>query len=390
MLVHQIVSEQEINYRSMGILNQIPNGTTTTVQGSVGGQPTQITLTKNASGWVPDQSGTIRGQGQSRIRVITGRNVSGQLSARLTQGAFTQLGITPSVSLNIPRGQPHDIIPEKYRGGRVTWLEYDAEGNASRKTGTLDDFESEYKRRASRGGAVGAKYQAETDRIRKSVSENTEKWRKRYMWGALALHAYIGIDMALQYWNNTSTRKARLLMFVEAGAMTRAEYELEYKRYKRDQQAILYEGIESLGVSALVGSLFARAGTARFLAGAAKVGRAGAKLPRWSLPTLIGWAAGVAATVGLEWLLDKMEYRTFYAMFKDLIKTFDQSAGEAHDPSLLPDAVRNAEPLSQEEMDELADRMLQAVESGELDMEGVESAEDVEKVMQDFRNLYAN
>lgn len=374
----------------MGILNQIPNGTTTTVQGSVGGQPTQITLTKNSSGWVPDQTGEIRGQGQSRIRVVTGRNVSGQLSARLTQGAFTQLGITPSVSLNIPRGQPNDIIPEQYRGGRVTWLEYDAEGNASRKTGTLDDFESEYKRRASRGGAVGAKYQAETDRIKNSVRNNTAKWRKAYMWGALVLQGAIGIDMAMQYWNNTSTRKARLLMFVEAEAMTRAEYELEYKRYKREQQAILYEGIEALGVSVLVGSLFARIGTARFLSGAAKVGRAGAKLPRWSLPTLIGWAAGVAATVGLEWLLDKMEYRTFYAMFKDLIKTFDESAGEAHDSSLLPDAVRNAEPLSQEEMDELADRMLEAVESGELDMEGVESAEDVERVMQDFRNLYAN
>lgn len=374
----------------MGILNQIPNGTTTTVQGSVGGQPTQITLTKNSSGWVPDQTGEIRGQGQSRIRVVTGRNVSGQLSARLTQGAFTQLGITPSVSLNIPRGQPNDIIPEQYRGGRVTWLEYDAEGNASRKTGTLDDFESEYKRRASRGGAVGAKYQAETDRIKNSVRNNTAKWRKAYMWGALVLQGAIGIDMAMQYWNNTSTRKARLLMFVEAEAMTRAEYELEYKRYKREQQAILYEGIEALGVSVLVGSLFARIGTARFLSGAAKVGRAGAKLPKFSLPTLIGWAAGVAATVGLEWLLDKMEYRTFYAMFKDLIKTFDESAGEAHDSSLLPDAVRNAEPLSQEEMDELADRMLEAVESGELDMEGVESAEDVERVMQDFRNLYAN
>src|SRR6056300_1468986 len=335
MLVHQIVSEQEINYRSMGILNQIPNGTTTTVQGSVGGQPTQITLTKNSSGWVPDQTGEIRGQGQSRIRVVTGRNVSGQLSARLTQGAFTQLGITPSVSLNIPRGQPNDIIPEQYRGGRVTWLEYDAEGNASRKTGTLDDFESEYKRRASRGGAVGAKYQAETDRIKNSVRNNTAKWRKAYMWGALVLQGAIGIDMAMQYWNNTSTRKARLLMFVEAEAMTRAEYELEYKRYKREQQAILYEGIEALGVSVLVGSLFARIGTARFLSGAAKVGRAGAKLPKFSLPTLIGWAAGVAATVGLEWLLDKMEYRTFYAMFKDLIKTFDESAGEAHDSSLL-------------------------------------------------------
>ena len=62
MLVHQIIAEQTINFRSVDILKQIPDGTTVERPArNLSGRPTTITLTKNGNVWEPNASGTITG-----------------------------------------------------------------------------------------------------------------------------------------------------------------------------------------------------------------------------------------------------------------------------------------------------------------------------------------
>ena len=389
MLVHQIIAEQTINFRSVDILKQIPDGTTVERPATnLSRRPTTITLTKNGNVWEPNASGTITGDGQAKIKVVKGRAVSGKLSGTLTQQAFSKLGITPQVKLSIPKGDPHNIKPETpYKRGRVTWLQYDAEGNATRKTGSLDQFDAEYKRRAKLNVSVGKQYASETYNLKQQTLRRSKWFRTSYMGLAWLAAGYTAYDMFGTYWNNTGDKKARLMYMVNDGYMDQQDFKIVYQQYKKEQLAILFSGVESVGVSLLVGAIVARVGTARALSVAAQIGRAGGKLPRFSLPTLIGWGIGVAATVGAEYLLGKMERDTFYQMFIDWAKGDDEAVGDQFDQSNLPADLPQHKPLSQEDMQELADSLKEKVKNKEINEPGVSDPKDVDRVMKNFRNL---
>jgi hypothetical protein len=74
-------------------------------------------------------------------------------------------------------------------------------------------------------------------------------------------------------------------------------------------------------------------------------------------------------------------------MFIDWAKGDDEAVGDQFDQSNLPADLPQHKPLSQEDMQELADSLKEKVKNKEIDEPGVSDPKDVDRVMKNFRNL---
>lgn len=269
-----------------------------------------------------------------------------------------------------PMGDPGGIKPSNYSKGKVTWFEFDKDGVGTRKTGSLNDY-VKAENRIAKTHIPTKQRLAKIDAASKATALQRTKWFRRSYFGLAVLGAGAMVYDTWKTFNDlTSVKAEKLKTFVEMGIMDQQAYKAAMKDY-RDTLLQTSDMLAENAIALVVGALTARMGTAIMLKKAVEVGRVAGRLPRFSLPTLIGWVIGYAGTALAAEMLKNYEMRIFYSVFK---QWHDGDSEILQIPSNTGNSnIDDAKPLSQEELADIAeefkDKKDQGVDATQSDYE---------------------